>query len=45
MIIEYFKKMWQNMIQTAKTLPGADCGNDHKLLPPQFRVKINNIGS
>ena len=31
---------WRSSIQSAKTRPGADCGLDHELLIPKFRLKL-----
>ena len=32
------------MKQSAKTIPGADCGSDHELLIAKFRLKLKKIG-
>ena len=32
------------MIQPAETRPGADCGSDHELLIPKFRLKLKKVG-
>ena len=31
---------WRSSIQSAKTIPGADCGSDHELLIYKFRLKL-----
>ena len=28
----------------SKTKPGADCGSDHELLIPKFRLKLKKVG-
>ena len=33
-----------NIIQSAKTRPGADCGSDHELLIAKFRLKLKKVG-
>ena len=35
---------WRSSIQLAKTRPGADCGSDHELLIPKFRIKLKKVG-
>ena len=35
---------WRSFIQSAKTRPGADCGSDHDLLIPKFRLKLKKVG-
>ena len=35
---------WRSPIQSAKTIPGADCGSDHELLIAKFRLKLKNVG-
>ena len=32
---------WTISIQSAKTIPGADCGSDHEILIAKFRLKLN----
>ena len=32
------------VIQSAKTRPGADCGSDHELLIAKFRLKLKKVG-
>ena len=32
------------MLYTAKTRPGADCGSDHELLIAKFRLKLKKVG-
>ena len=34
---------WRRSIQSAKTRPGADCGSDHGLLIPKFRLKLKKV--
>ena len=34
----------QNKTGSAKTRPGADCGSDHELLIPKFRLKLKRVG-
>ena len=36
-------KMEKLSIQSAKTRLGADCGSDHELLLPQFRLKLKKV--
>ena len=31
-------------IQSAKTIPGADCGSDQQLLIEKFRFKLKKMG-
>ena len=31
---------WRSSIQSAKTIPGADCGSDHELLIVKFRIEV-----
>ena len=35
--------IWRSSIQSAKTRLGADCGSDHELLLPQFRLKLKKV--
>ena len=35
---------WRSSIQSAKTKPGTDCGSDHELLIPKFRLKLKKVG-
>ena len=35
---------WRNSIQSAKTIPGADCGLAHELLIAKFRLKLKKVG-
>ena len=35
---------WRSSIQSAKTRPGSDCGQDHELLIAKFRLKLKNLG-
>ena len=34
----------ENLIQSAKTRLGADCGSDHELLIAKFRLKLKKVG-
>ena len=34
---------WRKSIQSAKTKLGADCGSDHELLIPKFRLKLKKV--
>ena len=34
------QKRWRNMIKSAKTMPGTDCGTDHELLVATIQVKL-----
>ena len=34
----------RSSIQSAKRRLGADCGSDHELLIPKFRLKLNKVG-
>ena len=33
----------RSSIQSAKTIPGADCGSDHELLIAKFRLKLKKV--
>jgi hypothetical protein len=33
-------KRWKSSCRNAKTLPGAECGTDHRLLMMEFRLKL-----
>ena len=35
---------WRRSIQSTKTRPGVDCGLDHELLIPKFRLKLKKVG-
>ena len=35
---------WRSSIQSAKTIPGADCGSDHELFIAKFRLKLKKVG-
>ena len=35
---------WRSSIQSAKTILGADCGSDHEILIPKFRLKLKKVG-
>ena len=34
---------WRSSIQSAKTIPGADCGSDNELIT-KFRLKLKKVG-
>ena len=34
---------WRSSIQSAKTRLEADCGSDHELLIPKFRLKLKKV--
>ena len=36
---------WRSSIQSAKTIPGGDCGSDHELLITKFRLKLKKVGN
>ena len=33
-------RRWRSSTQSAKTIPGADCGSDHELLIVKFRIEV-----
>ena len=35
---------WRSSIQSAKTRLRANCGSDHELLIPKFRLKLKKVG-
>ena len=35
---------WKSSIRSTKTRLGADCGSDHELLIPKFRLKLKKVG-
>ena len=35
---------WRSSIQSAKIIPGAECGLDHELLIAKFRLKLKKVG-
>ena len=35
---------WGNLIESAKTRQGADCGSDHELLTAKFRLTLKKVG-
>ena len=43
---DYFlcSQRWRSSIQSAKTRPGADCGQDHELLIVKLRLKFKKVG-
>ena len=34
----------RRFIQSAKIIPGADCGSDHELFIAKFRLKLKKVG-
>ncbi|XP_039309130.1 craniofacial development protein 2-like [Solenopsis invicta] len=36
------KSRWKSAVLSAKTLPGADCGTDHRLLTFKFRTRMRS---
>ena len=34
---------WRSSVQSAKIIPGADCGSDHELLIGKFRLKLKKV--
>ena len=34
---------WRSLIQSAKTIPGDDCGSDHEILIAKFRLKLKKV--
>ena len=43
---DYILCSWRlkSSIQLTKSRPGADCGSDHELLIPKFRLKLKKVG-
>eukprot|EP00795_Rhopilema_esculentum_P001857 gene1857-16350_t len=37
------KKRWRSSVQSAKTLPEADCGSDHELLVADIHLKLKKV--
>ena len=35
---------WRYSIQSAKTIPGVECGSDHEFLIAKFRLKVKKVG-
>ena len=35
---------WRSSIQSAKIIPGGDCGSDHELLIAKFKPKLTKVG-
>ena len=35
---------WRSSIQSAKTIPGAECGSDHEFLIAKFWLKLKQVG-
>ena len=40
----FCSQRWRSSIQSAKTIPGADCDSDHELLIAKFRLKLKEVG-
>ena len=36
-------RKWRSSIQSAKTRPGTDCGSDHELFTPKFKLKSKTV--
>ena len=34
------KQRWKSSLQSAKTLPGTDCGKDHEVITAKLKVKL-----
>ena len=43
-LIIFFAAKSGETIQSEKTILGADCGSDHKLLIAKFRLKLKKVG-
>ena len=43
-LILFFAAKDGEVLQSAKTRSGADCGSDHEVLIAKFRVKLKKIG-
>ena len=43
-LIIFFAAKDGEVLQSAKTRPGANCGSDHELLIAKFRLKLNKVG-
>ena len=43
-LIIFFAAKDGEVLQSAKTRPGADCGSDHELLIAKFRLKLKKVG-
>ena len=43
-LIIFFAAKDRSSIQSAETIPGADCGPDHELLIAKFRLKLKKVG-
>ena len=39
-----YSQRWRSSIQSAKTIPGADCGSEHELHIEKFRLKLKKVG-
>ena len=44
LIIFFADKDGEALYSQQKTRPGADCGSDHELLIPKFRLKLKKVG-
>ena len=43
-LIIFFAAKDGEVLQSAKTRLGADCGSDHELLIARFRLKLKKVG-
>ena len=43
-LIIFFAAKDRSSIQSAETIPGADCGPDHELLIAKFKLKLKKVG-
>ena len=43
-LILFFEAKDGEVLQSAKTRSGADCGSDHEVLIAKFRVKFKRVG-
>ena len=43
-LIIFFAAKDGEVLQSAKTRSGADCGSDHELLIAKFRLKLQKVG-
>ena len=40
----FCSQRWRSPIESVKTRLGANCGSDHELLIPKFRLKLKKVG-
>ena len=40
----FCSQKWRSSIQSAKIIPGTDCGSDHQLLIENFRLQLKKVG-